>query len=77
MPGDHCGGGSFGGSGRWPLLRQAMKLSFGISQFCFDRNSKIGIQRTKHMKRLLTLTGIVSVGAILTLMTACQTTGTT
>jgi hypothetical protein len=33
--------------------------------------------KSKHMKKLLTLTGIASVGAVLlVLMTACQTTGT-
>jgi crotonobetainyl-CoA:carnitine CoA-transferase CaiB-like acyl-CoA transferase len=32
--------------------------------------------QTKHMKKLLTLTGIVSIGAVLALLAACQTTGT-
>jgi crotonobetainyl-CoA:carnitine CoA-transferase CaiB-like acyl-CoA transferase len=32
--------------------------------------------KTKHMKKLLTLTGIVSIGAVLALLVACQTTGT-
>jgi crotonobetainyl-CoA:carnitine CoA-transferase CaiB-like acyl-CoA transferase len=30
----------------------------------------------KHMKKLLTLTGIASIGAVLALLVACQTTGT-
>jgi crotonobetainyl-CoA:carnitine CoA-transferase CaiB-like acyl-CoA transferase len=30
----------------------------------------------KHMKKLLTLTGIASIGAVLALLLACQTTGT-
>src|SRR5207248_4503123 len=32
--------------------------------------------KTKHMKKLLTLTGIASIGAVLALLAACQTTGT-
>src|SRR5207253_3483038 len=32
--------------------------------------------QNKHMKKLLTLTSIVSTGALLILMAACQTTGT-
>src|SRR5205823_3432675 len=32
--------------------------------------------KTKHMKKLLTLTGIASIGAVLALLVACQTTGT-
>ena len=32
--------------------------------------------QTKHMKKLLTLTGIAGIGAILALLPACQTTGT-
>src|SRR5439155_25463632 len=31
--------------------------------------------QNKHMKKLLTLTSIASIGTVLTLMTACQTTG--
>jgi crotonobetainyl-CoA:carnitine CoA-transferase CaiB-like acyl-CoA transferase len=34
------------------------------------------ILKTKHMKKLLTLTGIASIGAVLALLAACQTTGT-
>jgi hypothetical protein len=33
-------------------------------------------EKEKHMKKLLTLTNIVSIGAVLALMAACQTTGT-
>jgi hypothetical protein len=32
--------------------------------------------KEKHMKKLLTLTNIVGIGAVLALLTACQTTGT-
>jgi hypothetical protein len=32
--------------------------------------------KTKHMKKLLTLTSIASIGAVLALLAACQTTGT-
>jgi len=52
----------------------AMKISFGIFPILFQ---KLKHNRDKYMKKLLTLTGITSVGAILALMTACQTTSTT
>jgi hypothetical protein len=32
--------------------------------------------QTKHMKKLLTLTGIAGIGSVLALLAACQTTGT-
>ena len=50
----------------------------GISTFNFY-NPRIINQKhlkQKHMKKLLTLTSIVSIGAVLALLTACQTTGT-
>jgi hypothetical protein len=49
----------------------------GISPFCFFKTKqKQKHIKPKHMKKLLTLTSIASIGAVLALMAACQTTGT-
>src|SRR6266436_3422024 len=49
----------------------------GISSFRFyKRKPQTKTPKTKHMKKLLTLTGIASIGAVLALLAACQTTGT-
>ena len=49
----------------------------GISSSCFYKvKQQQKHPKTKHMKKLLTLTGIAGIGAVLALLTACQTTGT-
>jgi len=49
-------------------------LEFGSG--IFIKHKQTTHQKTKHMKKLLTLTGIASIGAVLALLAACQTTGT-
>jgi crotonobetainyl-CoA:carnitine CoA-transferase CaiB-like acyl-CoA transferase len=48
----------------------------GISPFGFFRTSAQTNTEPQHMKKLLTITGIASVGLVLALFAACQTTGT-
>jgi len=47
----------------------------GIRLWNFYRIQTKQRTQTKHMKKLLTLISIVSIGAVLALMTACETTG--
>jgi len=49
-------------------------LEFGSGIFIEHKQTKT--PKPKHMKKLLTLTGIASIGAVLALLAACQTTGT-
>ena len=70
---------------RWPLWRirrwgrsgaDANNLGLELtSNFSYNQNST-NPTKGKHMKKLLTLTGIGSIGAVLALLAACQTTGT-
>jgi hypothetical protein len=41
----------------------------------FKPQNKRNPKQQKHMKKLLTLTGIASIGTVLALLTACETTG--
>src|SRR5690348_419770 len=65
------------------LPDSTMAVSGAIDENCclefsnFVSTKDKNITRTKHMKKLLTLRGIASVAAVLALMAACQTTGTT
>ena len=55
-----------------------MKINAWNSPILFSRISSKQQNYTtkgKHMKKLLTLTGIASIGAVLALLAACQTTG--
>ena len=84
------GGDRFGGGGRiwrrrlWPVRRrwrvQGPTMKINAWNFYFiSINTQIINQPTqrKHMKKLLILTSMASIGAVLALLAACQTTGTT
>jgi hypothetical protein len=54
-----------------------MKINDWNFTISFPENLNINKNtQTKHMKKLLTLTGIAGIGAVLALLAACQTTGT-
>jgi hypothetical protein len=54
-----------------------MKIFPTSADFEFYRIRKTNNRlKRKHMKKLLTLTGVTSIGAILALMVACQSTAT-
>jgi hypothetical protein len=53
-----------------------MRLCLEFPYFFLNLKPKPNHRKQKHMKKLLTLTGIASIGAVLALLAACETTGT-
>jgi crotonobetainyl-CoA:carnitine CoA-transferase CaiB-like acyl-CoA transferase len=52
-----------------------MRLCLEFPYFFLNLKPKPNHRKQKHMKKLLTLTGIASIGAVLALLAACETTG--
>src|SRR4029077_2473917 len=61
-------------------IRRPSRLSRPANQrgcnFEYTQKNQPSHSKLKHMKKLITLTGIASIGAVLALISACQSTGT-
>jgi hypothetical protein len=53
-----------------------MKFARNFSVLLLKTETQIKSRNKEHMKKLLTVLGVTSIGAFLALMVACQTTGT-